>query len=436
MNAKQQYPTEPVKIWGKAKELRQKYYRNYIEPPEKEALRYNGGTWNIDAVPRGLSVPVYSLTGEPYGASCSNDIKFTTRCMQKTESYGFARDLCAYFRNYTGSVLLGEYAFGGSLPKADFIWQSVICCTHAKWYEAISEMEGDIPMYFTDISVGPCPPFAELSPYRIDYIAGQLLDGIEWLEKTTGKDFDDEKFIQAAKYYMNSMYKWAKVCELNQTVPAPLGEKSMFSLYVLGTLERGRKEVSDFYDEVYEEAKDRVARGIAEIGNEQCRLMTDSQPPWSFLEMWRYFEHAYGAISVGSLYTYALTGSWDVKEGKLVAKEPLDPGNTRESACRALAEWHICMPIYAGLYHAEHKNRLMCMIARQWKIKGVILHLNRGCEGSAMGIFENRIALTNEGFPCLTFEGNMGDEREVDKGEAYKKIDIFMEDMLGVRKIA
>jgi benzoyl-CoA reductase subunit B len=427
MGAVQRYPTEPLKCWQKAKELRLKYYRDYAEAHNRGALRYIGGAWNFDPVPKGLSGEVYSLTGEPYGASCAYNTEFSKRALEKAHAYGFAKDMCAYFRNYVGSVLLDEYVFGGPMPKPDFIWQSHICCTHSKWYENVSELEGGIPMYSVDIGAGASPPFSELPAHRIEYVAGQLLDGIEWLQKVTGKTFDDQKFLQATKYYMKSMYKWAKVCELNQAIPAPLGEKEMFSLYVLGTLERASKETSNFYDELYEEVKDRVKRGIVAIPNEQIRLMTDSQPPWPFLDMWRHFEKEYNAVSIGSLYTFSLEGGWEVREGRLLPKEPIDLGTTRESACRALVEYELYKPIYQSFYHADFKSQLMVMIAQQWKVDGVILHLNLGCEGSSTGVLENRLALQKAGYPVLMVEGSMADEAQIDRASTFRKIQLFME---------
>ena len=38
--------------------------------------------------------------------------------------------------------------------------------------------------------------------------------------------------------------------------------------------------------------------------------MSDTQPPWGFLKVFRYLEE-YGAVSVGSLYTFGLEGIWE-----------------------------------------------------------------------------------------------------------------------------
>jgi benzoyl-CoA reductase subunit B len=63
---------------------------------------------------------------------------------------------------------------------------------------------------------------------------------------------------------------------LNRTVPAPLDEKSIYALYVFGTLQKSNGDFADFYDELYDEVKDRVDRGIAAAVSEQMRVMSVS----------------------------------------------------------------------------------------------------------------------------------------------------------------
>jgi benzoyl-CoA reductase subunit B len=76
---------------------------------------------------------------------------------------------------------------------------------------------------------------------------------------------------------------------------------------------------------------------------------------------------------------------------------------------------------------------MMIRIAKQWKLDGVMLHYNRGCEGLSLGIAENRLALLQAGYPVMVFEGNMGDEREFDMTRTMSRIDAFME-TLGIKK--
>ncbi len=423
------YPTEQLKCWNKAKALREKYYEDFAKAHEKGGLRWAGGAWSFDAIPAGLGDDVYSLTGEPYGATVAFNNKFALECQEATEAKGFARDLCSYMRNYWGSILINKYAwpqFSEEFPKADFIWQDHICCSHSKWYQIASELEGGIPMFSIDVSVGS---YEELTDHKINYIVRQMHDGIKWLEKVTGRDYDDELLIKAVKNEFRSCHYWSAICELNKTIPAPLDEKSMYSLYVLGTLRKSAQWTADFYEkELYPEVKDRVTRGIAAVGNERCRIMTDTQPPWAFLRIFRYLEQ-YGCVSIGSLYTFGLIGLWEVKEDGTWGPKPIPDIEitNRDEALRALAEWNLSKPEWQHFYHPKLKSEMMIRIAREWKLDGVFLHFNRGCEGLSLGIAENRLAIQKAGIPTMPFEGNMGDEREFDLERTMKRVDAFME---------
>ena len=435
MSAPNKYPTESLKLWGKAKQLREQYYQNYATAKEKGGLRWSGSAWALDAVPAGLGDDVYSLTGEPYAAAVAHDRKFAKECMDAAESVGFARDLCSYMRIYWGGMHLDKYLYGGKFPKPDFIFQTQICCSHSKWYQHVAKVE-QVPQFYVDVGVGP---YKDMNKDRLDYVTNQLLDGIEFLEKSTGRKFDDEKFLKAVKNEMRSTSRWADICALNKAKPAPLDEKTMYSLYVLATLSKSSQWCADFYDELYDEVKDRVARGIAAVPNEKCRMMSDTQPPWSFLKIFRYLE-TYGAVSIGSLYTFALEGIWEDKpDGSWGGRSlPWEKGiemNTREQIARLYADWNLSKPQWQHFFDPRLKTEMMLRIVREWQVDGVMLHLNRGCEGLSMGIMENRGGIAKAGVPIMTFEGNMGDEREFDEVRTQARVDAFME-QLGLRRQA
>ncbi|MHA1994962.1 MAG: benzoyl-CoA reductase, bzd-type, subunit O [Candidatus Hodarchaeales archaeon] len=434
--SKAKYASERLKCWGKAKTLRENYYKDFAEAHDKGGIRWAGGAWSFDAIPSGLGDDVYCLTGEPYGATVAFNKELALECQEAIETKGYARDLCSYMRNYWGSVILNKYAwpqFSEEFPKPDFMWQDHICCSHAKWYQVASDLEGGIPMFSIDVSVGP---YEELTESRIKYIVGQMHDGIKWLEKQTGREYEDELLIKAVHNEFRSCHYWAAICELNKTIPAPLDEKTMYALYVLGTLRKSSQWTADFYEkELYPEVKSRVDRGIAAVDNEQCRIMTDTQPPWAFLKVFRYLEK-YGCVSIGSLYTFSLIGLWEDKEdGSWGPRTIPDIEITnRDEALRALAVWNLSKPEWQHFYHPKLKSEMMIRIAREWKLDGVLLHFNRGCEGLSLGIAENRLAIQKAGFPVMPFEGNMGDEREFDLTRTMVRIDAFMES-LGMKKL-
>ncbi len=441
------YKTESLKLWNKAKELRLQFYENYAKAHDKKGIRWAGGAWTLDAVPRGLGDDVWSVTSEPYSASISNNEEFSLRCLEAAEKAGYARDICSYIRNYWGSIILNEYAFpefSKTWPTPDFIFQDHICCSHAKWYQVVRDLEGDIPMFCIDVATGPAMEsdgenirYIEIPKHAVDYVVNQCLDGIEWLQKVTGRPYRDDLLRKAIFNHMRSTSAWARICELQKAVPAPLDEKSMYSLYVLGTLGKASQWCADFYEELYEEVKDRAARKIAAVANERVRVMSDTQPPWAFLKIFRYLEE-FGCVSIGSLYTFGLIGQWEMKKdgtwGARTCPKTVDAiPKRREDMLAEYVRFELNKPEWQHFYHPKLKSAMMIKIARDWKLDGVMLHFNRGCEGLSLGIAENRLALQQAGFPVMTFEGNMGDERENDKARVKARVDAFME-TLGLKR--
>jgi benzoyl-CoA reductase subunit B len=437
-----EYPTEGLKCWKKAKELREKYYRDYITAKERGGIRWSGNAPSLDAIPYGLGDDVYHLTSEPYGASVAFNKEFSRKCQAAVEAKGYARDLCAYMRNYFGSILINEFAFGGPFPKPDFMWALHICCSHAKWYQEASRLEEGVPYYAMDWSAGMYYRWEKekqdyiVDPdreHKIQYMVDQMREGIEWLQKVTGRKYDDEKLIQAAQNYFESTSLWAEICVLNTAIPAPMDEKMMYSLYVFSALHKAHREVVDFYKELRDEIKDRVARGIAAIPNEKVRIITDIQPPWGFLEIYRFMEK-YGVVSVGSFYTFMLMAHWEIAEdGTLKGRTtPMQKGikmQTREDALRLLADWVLGLFMPQIEYDHRFKSHIMMKIYRQWKCGGVIMHFNRGCEGLTVGVAENKLALVEAGIPVAYYEGNMGDDREFEVAAVREQITAFVESL-------
>jgi benzoyl-CoA reductase subunit B len=442
------WATEPLKLWKKAKELRLASYESYAKAHDRRGVRWVGSAWALDAIPAGLGDDVWCLASEPYAASIAADEPFSTRCQEAAGKAGLGRDICSYMRTYWGSVLLNEYAFPSfsrQWPAPDFILQSNICTSHAKWHQVFSGVNADIPQFCIDVSTGPAMVsdgetfrYSEIPKHAVDYVVSQCLDAIDWMQEVTGRPYQDDLLRTAILNHMRSTTTWARICELQKNIPAPLDEKSMLSLYVLAALGKASGWCADFYDELYDEVKDRTNRGIAAVANERARIMTDTQPPWAQLNLFRRLEE-FGCVSIGSLYTFGLIGQWDNKnEGAWggrrcpMAVEGL-PGGRREML-EEYVRFELNKPQWQHFYHPKFKSAMMIAIARQWKLDGIMLHFNRGCEGLSLGIAENKLALEAAGFPVMAFEGNMCDGRENDTSHIMSRIDMFMEQLGLTRK--
>lgn len=422
------YQTRQLGFWQRAKEIRLNYYREIATAREEGKLLTTGSLTGPSTLVAGLG-PCVHLGGEPYGASIAADPAFSIECAEAVESRGFARDLCAYMRNYWGSMFLDRYYFGGPFPKPDFCIQLHVCDSHGKWYQLVSEHLG-IPYFGVDFPV--C--FTEGDrQVRQDYLVNQMLDSIEWMEKVTGRQYNDELLIEAVRNECLSSSLWGEAMCLNKAVPAPLDQKSIFSLYVVGGFIKHRKEAVDFYQQVRDEVKERVADGIAAVPSERCRLVDDGQPPWYFLRLYRYLEQ-YGAVVVGSWYTLFLFGhAGEQPDGTWGrAKTPEEMGmplNSREDAVRALVWWHLDKPNRSVFGSPQGKAALNLRFYKEWGAQGMIMHLNRGCEGLSMFSPEIRLFLLEHGVPVVAFEHNMADKREFDEAQVMDRLDAFMESL-------
>ena len=155
------YPAEPLKCWDKAKELRNKFYENFAKARDEGGIRWMGSAWAFDAVPAGLGDDVYCITGEPYGATCAFNRPLSAKYLEAAENYGFARDLCAYMRNYWGSILCNEYALGGEFPKADSVEDVLSADSYELADKALSDSANrpgvwDVTDSVLELSIGLC----------------------------------------------------------------------------------------------------------------------------------------------------------------------------------------------------------------------------------------------------------------------------------------
>jgi benzoyl-CoA reductase subunit B len=421
------WETKPLDCWQKGKELRLGYYRDVATAREQGKLLVSGsGTW-AQTLPAGLGEHVF-FAGEPYGASISYHPEFAQQCAEATEAHGLSRDLCAYMRNYWGSMYLDRYLFGGPFPRPDFYLSFHLCDSHAKWYQLAAEYTG-APHYGID---WPVAAYGEKREARAEYVAAQMWDAIEWMERITKRKFDDEKLIEAIENEVYAIRYYTEALLLNQAVPAPLDHKSQLSLYVHTINMKHTREARDFYKLLRDEVQDRVDNQIAALATERYRIWHDNIPPWFFLRFFRLMEQ-YGAACIGSFYLLIFGAFILDKVGNWVPyPTPEELGLTfqgREDALRFYSQYIIDNPGYDMFYLAPPKTAHILRLMQQYSCRAMIMHLNRGCEGHAEGQLEFRLGLLKEGIPVLTYEGNMADKREFDQSQVLDRLESFMESL-------
>ncbi|MBI3930427.1 MAG: 2-hydroxyacyl-CoA dehydratase [Chloroflexi bacterium] len=429
MAEKRLWKTKPLECWTKAKEVKKARFNGITTAHERGELAC---LWGL-GVEAGFGNTCHSITGEHYGANSAN-MGLSEEFGEAAEAKGYARDVCAYMRVNLGSMFLNKYAFGGPFPKIDFVARTHHCDTHAKW--ALVEAEFlKVPYYCTEGAETNQFDSVQSQKNKVDYVIGQTLDAIEWMEKTTSRKFDDEAYIKDMYHHAHTQNLWGQVILMNQHIPAPLDEKTMFSFYQLSGYEGG----DEIYRMLRDEVADRVRNEIAAVATERYRVMHVSQPIWHALSNFRYIQK-YGAVSVGSRYCFGMGGGTMLKGEIEVAVPTLEEQGivikTREDAIRAMVERRFVSDgtgrshRYVGQVSREAQVRM----ARLWHCDGAIMHMNRGCEGWAIGEPQIRLALQENNIPVLSYEGNVADSREFDEARTRARIDAFFESQ-GLEKL-
>lgn len=423
------YKTQPLSCYARAKELRTKHYRDVQEAKSKGKVLIVGGSEGLPQVLASGIGPMAYLGGEEYAGAVGTNPNFSKECLEAVEARGFARDLCGYTRNFWGSMFLNRYILGGEFPKPDFCLQMNACDTMSKWFQQVSEHFG-IPFFAIEWPFSRKEDSKELNK---QYLIYQMQELIEWMEKITGRKYDDEKLLEALRNDCEVRSLWGEICTLNKIIPATLDHKTMFPLFIISVIMRHETEAVDFYRMARDEIKWRVENQIAAIPIEKCRIIDDNEPPWFFLQIFRHMEK-YGAISLGSHHTFFLAGAFeDQPDGTLgPRKTPAQRGKeprTREEALKILAEWYLDWPLFEAIIYPEIKRAMLFRMIKEWKADAVLLHLNRGCEALTQGVAEDRLALTKAGIPVGAYESNMVDAREMNISQVLDSIDAFMESL-------
>jgi len=430
------YKTAPLKCWQKGKELRLEAYRDLATGHEQGKLLVLGCAATPYGMLAGLGDFVF-LAGEPYGASVAADPPVSIPAMETYEAKGYARDMCGYMRNFLGTMFLDKYYFtGGPFPKFDFAWSVRHCpAGHPKWHQIVSDYQG-IPMNYIDDETMLGIDGDQQA--RIDYVAGQYLDSIEWMEKITKRKYDDEKGIEAMRNYFYNEALWGEINLLNGAIPAPLDIKSMFALMPISMLRRHEKVATEFLTELRDELKDRIANRIAAVPNERYRMCMLTPPPWSFLKVFRYLEN-YGVVFAGT-YVY-LINSGEVKflydKGTVIPATAPEkrPGwpimKNREDLCRTVARWRAEHPFQSNL---ETRKKEYVIMFKHWKANAYLLLINRGCVPMTTSMYDFQRDLNRQGIPTSMFEGNFADCRDIDETGVLDRLETFLEGQ-GIQKI-
>jgi len=351
-------------------------------------------------------IPVYP---ENHGAMIGAQ-KMGGELCEVAEGRGYSPDLCSYFRTDIGQALTGKSPIMG-LPEPDML----LCCNNicgivTKWYE-IQARYYNVPNFMVDT------PFlyGDLDEITITYVAEQLKELAEDVEKVTGRPLDEEKLRETGVLADEAVRLWAECLDFCAHVPSPMSAFDTFIHMVPIVSMRGDKRAVEYYRILRDELADHVAKGHSAVENERYRLLWDNIPIWFKLRDLSKKLASLDACLVCATYT----DSWASVPISLADGDPW----------RAMAVAYLSPYINCGL---ERRAEVMIGLMEKFKVHGFVLHSNRGCKAYSLGQYDlRRIVAERTGLPGVSIEADMTDERQHSDQQLNTRIEAFIESLEG-----
>jgi benzoyl-CoA reductase subunit B len=426
------YETRPLDCWSKMKELRRSRFRQTWEAHEKGEIVIIGNVEWFLSLCAGLGNYANPSFG-PYTTGLMRDIAGLNKSLDRVDSAGYGHDICAPMRCNLGQLLLGMIDRGpdGRPFRPDLVFQPNICFNMAKMGQIFSRYY-DIPLFILDL------PHLDTQHNR-RYLFTQMQSAIEWMEKSTGRKFDDEKMVEALYNEWDCMVLWARICLLNQAIPAPLNFRQLWSLRLPLRTFRHRRETLEFYRTLHDEVRERVSSHISAQGYETVRLLQESLPPFYDHDLLKLGDK-YGAVYVGGELAFTTIAAWVIREDRTWASPPLleESGRsirTREDALWALVDLNLTYtPPVTWIGYGERPRDYIKRV-QDWHAGGVVVNLDPSCRVASAGTEEAVLALKKADIPVCVYECEESDPRTCHRADIEKKLEIFYTDILGLKEI-
>jgi benzoyl-CoA reductase/2-hydroxyglutaryl-CoA dehydratase subunit BcrC/BadD/HgdB len=394
--------SEKLAVYPKLGELQERYYKELFEASSQG----RPVAWITSMAPIEIlyAMDVFPVMPENYAALCASRRLGVELC-EAAEAMGYSGDLCSYAKNTFGSMAKGTGPFDGKgLPRPDLlIATGSACSTHIKWFQAMSRYYG-APLLMVDAVYSVD---GDLKPHHLDYFARQLEAHVEEISRHTGHPFDMDRLQEVVAISDRTSELWYEFSELRGRIPTPVGAIDVFTMmFPLVTL-CGKPEAIGFYEELVDEVRQRVEKGIGVVPVERVRLMWDIFPIWYNLKLFMHFESR-GAVFVTDLYADAFAGR-------------LDPSRPFES----LARRYLNDFLRSGV---RTRFEIYRKRAVDYKVQGAVFHSNRCCRYFTMGQLDvARLLRQDLNLPILFLDADMADPRVYDDARLRAKIDAFLE---------
>ena len=400
--------------------LQKQFYARAHEAKQNEDWKV---AWCMLGVPKQLleAFEVQPVFPENYGTVCA--AKQVGRFIEEAEADGFSEDICSYARNCIGFAKIraetGEIppdAPRGGLADPDFLMAPTGGCdARLKWFQQLARyndlpylcFDAQSPLRDTDVDD------PRVASQYIEHNLAELRTVVEFLEQQTGKKFDVSRQNKLRERMWNAYQSskiWHDVQDLRKAIPSPMPSQDFWADMVIQQSYAGDRLAIDFYQELFNEVKERVDKGIGVIPHEKYRLMWGALPMWFNLGLMSYFE------AEGAVFAF---------EEHYHGNRPTEPDLADPLRAMATTGFHNSR----GDRGRQGRVDAYVEYARDYSIDGIVINQVRSCRANGIGhLYANTyLQRTLSGIPMLHLESDMGDARAYSAAQVKMKINVFIE---------
>jgi len=314
--------------------------------------------------------------------------------LEEAEQAGFVGDTCGYHRSVMGA------ARKGIMPRPDFLIATTCPCSGG-----IAIMENLADLFNKDLFVLNVPQ--EGSEQNVAYLADQIRDMVEFVERHTGRPLDEGKLRQAIENTNRTRKIMKDVYQLAQEVPSPTDGRLLTNFGLVMPLFCGTEAALEIARAYKDEFTARVNKGLPGVPDEKLRLLWIQNRIQFNNPLVDLLEKEYQANIVSDELNDIF---WD----------PIDP----QDPYPGLARRAIALPLNGSI---QRRIGHLQKLARAYSLDGAINPCHWGCRqgAGARGLISD--GLKEIGVPVLNLEVDCVDKRNFAEGQLRTRIEAFVE---------
>jgi len=307
----------------------------------------------------------------------------------------------------------------------------VLCDPRYKWYQAAQQYMPDVPIYNVGL---PWPMYeddinvADVEEYYVKYIVEELRGLVEFLERQTAGGMDWDRLEEIVDLSERTWTLIWETYELRRAIPTPMDTGDAMNTMFPMVFMMGTQEAYDFFAELNQELKEKIARNEGIIPDERFRLLWGGGlPSWFALNDFNYFN------SKGAVFPVETTYRIIEPIYRLNIPETHDP--IERLAWRWLRYWTYWHDKAKRRPGSEPDVERLIQYIEDYQIDGVVMHEAFSCRTWHLGLIWqlNQLKKIYKPIPSLILESDIIDISSYSEVDIRNRIDVFIETLGSIK---